>query len=1380
MTINEVSFLSRRTLFHSIYRHWPILLPAILTLAVFHAWVQPGLILGADWVRRVPDELNAFFPWPPAWNGAQQLGETNEVYLFQFPLMSLMGLLSRLHVTWNVIERLLFLWPYLILSVVCPYALALRLTRSTYASAIVASMCTVNTWVIMATERAAIPSLVAAALIPLFMLMAINFIERATVRRGLALGLILTVLLIYDLRYVYISVFMAIVLAAEQLCRDRSLERLKRAALPLAVAIGTAIVTNLFWILPQFYEPANNGSGYGSINDYIYNSGFMTPEHALSDFAVFYHWVASNNPFLAADPDWWFFVLPVAVFVSLFFVWRRKWVWSLALGAFVAVFLDCGPSFPVDKINIWIFLHTPGMSLFRDVTKWMSLIEVTYSLIIALGLTRLFAWFRLRFRVGTVTFAGAICVTACVCYAFIMSDAFNVMRYRVFATYHMHDDVVALESFLQSQPNHDRTLVIPRDIEPMRAILAHPYVEALQIENSSPFDGFRHFNDHVGDLYSFFATPYAPDLLRLMNIRYIVVPYDYDKILYSPQIAATGYYDVREFMESRPWAHFLKRIGRQCVFEVDNPLEARAFVAPIPFVLNGSVAGLAAVSGTPLVNPRLAAILPDQPLPGIAARVPNYVAAAWSVDTLANGNSAAAAIVSRVNQLDSMAQHGDFAYVAAAADTAGTSSTWWMVDRPLLMDTQFLWPATSTAAYRVNTLDLRTLNRSLLEQNAFPRSVSEVRLNNRDANFFVDTQMSIQQAGALAYTAGDHSYHGTVEIDSDNPTPIRARLPLTGLSTSLGTPAREMTIDFEGKRFACDHAACAIEASFAPGTNIAVLNVPAPGAPVKGASWGLHDKANAFDESIDAGSRVLPVRWLARGLHIRMTTTPSLRFYWAGPGDSGDATSYLVYSMRSIVDGSTTLFLDPLGPSSPALRGNFSDWLETILRDRFARLLAEHQHDPSWLFANRLRLEPDGYGAYTLTAIGMTVIGKSDPVERSALGQLLPVALEMHETPEAYAIAGYDAAKRPLKAAFPKEFRLRAPGYTVEQRQPVLGVREYTFTSTATHPRAVQLSDEITGAGAPRLDFDFYQDAAVVAKLSAFGNNGHLLFSSMLRFDENSAFGAGEIVDETSIPWPTDIPHCAPNPCGPVPVPKGEWRRISIDMSHLTPAWAQRYTIAITLIPQNSQTRPIRFAVATRASQSLLESGFVPALTLDGNPVRYEDPRGLAQTGYQTAVGTVPLRRGTHWIRSYPTFPIRPVSMILQHGALTRFSKADVSAEEQRTGTEFSGTVDSRGGLLVFSEAYDSDWRLALVPKAFHASGSALLDYLRAKPYLLPDSDHYRVDDTLNGWWIPSGQRRLFMIMSLDAILQMSAIVWILATAGWIASIMLWSRGKSA
>jgi len=1376
--------LPRVTVLSLLRRHWPIVLPALLTLAVFHAWAQPGLILGADWVRRVPAELNTFFPWPPAWNGAQQLGETNEVYLFEFPLMSLMGLLSRLDVSWSVIERVLFLWPYLILSVACPYALAIRLTRSPYASAVAASICTVNTWVIMATERGAIPSLIAAALIPLFMLMALNFIERPTPRRGLAIGLVLTVLLIYDLRYVYISVIMSLIFAVEQLFRDKSLERLRRAALSLGIAVFTAIVANLYWILPQFFEPANNGTDYGTLADYIYNSHFMTPQHALSDFAVFYHWVASNNPFYPAAPDWWFFLLPIGMFVSLFFVWRRKWVWSLATGAFIAVFLDSGPSFPVDKINIWIFLHVPGMSLFRDVTKWMSLLEVTYAVIIALGVTRLGALMRMRLgkrAMPAITASTAIVLVAA--YALVMSDAFNVMRFRVFATYHVHDDVLALERFIQSRPNHDRTLVLPRDSEPMRAVLDHPFVEGLQIENSAPNDGFRHFNVHMGDLYSFFAAPYAPDLLRLMNIRYVVVPYDYDKVIFSPQIAATGYYDVVDFMKSRPWARFLTKIGRQYVFEVRDPLESRAFVAPLPFVLNGSAAGLAALAGTPLLNPRLGAILPDQNMRDIEKHVPNYVAAAWPVDTLANNKARASALIAQASDLDRAAQHGKFPYFAAAIDAASTSSTLFWDDQPTLMNSPFTWPRAGTASYRINTLNLHQLNKPVLRRKTFDTRLSTLHIGTRRMVFFLNTDLAVQQAGFLRYSTRGHFYYGDVAILNGNPVSLTGSFQLTGLSTSLGVPLSRVTILLGGHRFTCNNAACRVQTILPPGTNIGRLEIATVRRSGK-ASYGLHTDAIMYDARVVRSEATLPIRWLARNLNIRMTSEPTLRFDWRGPADIPPSQRYLVYVMRSVEDGSTMVVFDHVPLYSPDATTELSQWLELVLTNRFARLLADHDRDAAWLFANRLRLEPDGYGAYSLTAIGMTTVGGQGPTSREDLDRWLPDALELDATPEEYEIAGNDAG-RPHGVVSPTQLSVVAPHYQESRNSSIFGIEQFTFARRDGNGRAtIRINSRVNATKNADLDFDFYQDKAAFIELRVYDALGRLLFSQPMPAAQHRAdFGAGSIVGENDLdtPWPIDTPHCEPVACAsPAPSARGTWRHVSIDLSHLARVWRQTYALRFTLVPSGRHVGTIRFAVATRAAQAALKAGLVPALSLDGSPVRFDSTSRLRETEYETRLGSTQLTRGTHRVESYPTFPVRPVSIVFEHGKPRRFFEADIQHGSQQVGTEYSGTIDSRGGLLVFSEAYDSRWRLALAPKTFVATGCALIDYLRAKPYILPDRDHYRVDDTLNGWWIAGGRQNLFMIMSLDAILQLSALVWVVATAGWVMLILLRFRNRTA
>ncbi|MDQ6826485.1 MAG: hypothetical protein M3Z14_04695, partial [Candidatus Eremiobacteraeota bacterium] len=197
------------TLKSFLQRHWVIVLPLVFELTVFGAWVHPGLLLGGDFLRRSRGELLSFFPWPHAWNPAQQSGENNEVYLFAFPLFAVMGVLARIGFPWTVIERLVYFWPALVVAVVAPYALLLRLTRNRWGAASGAAIFCINGFTIMALERGAVPSMIAVALLCFIVLLGIQFVERPSARLGFWYAAILCITLMYDLRYVYFAIILS-------------------------------------------------------------------------------------------------------------------------------------------------------------------------------------------------------------------------------------------------------------------------------------------------------------------------------------------------------------------------------------------------------------------------------------------------------------------------------------------------------------------------------------------------------------------------------------------------------------------------------------------------------------------------------------------------------------------------------------------------------------------------------------------------------------------------------------------------------------------------------------------------------------------------------------------------------------------------------------------------------------------------------------------------------------------------------------------------------------------------------------------------------------------------------------------------------------------
>ena len=130
--------------------------------------------------------------------------------------------------------------------------------------------------------------------------------------------------------------------------------------------------------------------------------------------------------------------------------------------------------------------------------------------------------------------------------------------------------------------------------------------------------------------------------------------------------------------------------------------------------------------------------------------------------------------------------------------------------------------------------------------------------------------------------------------------------------------------------------------------------------------------------------------------------------------------------------------------------------------------------------------------------------------------------------------------------------------------------------------------------------------------------------------------------------------------------------------------------------------------------------------------------------------------------------------MLLSQGKPRTFATADLTGFATVTPTEYEGRIDSHGGLLVMTEAYDRGWQLATVADDFRPSGFALLDYLRLRAAAIPASDHHTVDDMLNGWWVPPGRLHLVALFVPQAAVELGLLLTILFAAGVIVALRRW------
>lgn len=90
-------------------RHWLLFIAAAFALGVYHAWFEPGFLIGDDLYRFADSTTRSFFPWRSTWDPTFHFGHTNKLYLAAFPLWSLFGLLTRAGVTFAAGERFVFL-----------------------------------------------------------------------------------------------------------------------------------------------------------------------------------------------------------------------------------------------------------------------------------------------------------------------------------------------------------------------------------------------------------------------------------------------------------------------------------------------------------------------------------------------------------------------------------------------------------------------------------------------------------------------------------------------------------------------------------------------------------------------------------------------------------------------------------------------------------------------------------------------------------------------------------------------------------------------------------------------------------------------------------------------------------------------------------------------------------------------------------------------------------------------------------------------------------------------------------------------------------------------------------------------------------------------
>jgi hypothetical protein len=546
-------------------------------------------IIRGDWRFFWPENISYFIGMPSAWDASLNsgLGQSSIPLLWINSYLNLSASFTSLGLPWWSIGYIFWLFPAVITSFLSMYFLFKFFFPKQKMAAIFAGVIYVcNTYFLSLISGGQFGVALSYAIAPFVLLSFALLFKKQTVRTSITSGLVLSLQILFDPRLTYITIIALATLFCFQFSRPKHI--LKFLLYTFFVPGLLVVLLHSFWLLPSLLFRGNTvATQLGVLESFRFFS-FADFSHAFS----FLHPNWPENIFgkvYFLQPQ--FLLIPLAAFSSLLFVKRenKKTILPFLYMAFLGVFLAKGVNVPFGNINEFIYLHVPGMGLFRDPTKFYLLIALSYSLVIPFAISSIEKKYKKKF---VLSWALAV-------WFVILFSSFTLGNPLLhFLPKQAPNDYVKLKDFLLADNSFYRTLWVPKLQRYRYFSDENPSAELSEVTNKKTDAIEKIFND----------TSFE-EKLKHSGIRYVIVPYDseseiflndrkYDEKLYKSTVKK---------LDTISWLKKKKQFGKIVVYEIDNAKQRFWFVRSNTAIQSKAVSGTnytVSFSGTK-VNDRL-------------------------------------------------------------------------------------------------------------------------------------------------------------------------------------------------------------------------------------------------------------------------------------------------------------------------------------------------------------------------------------------------------------------------------------------------------------------------------------------------------------------------------------------------------------------------------------------------------------------------------------------------------------------------------------------------------------------------------------------------------------------------------------------------------
>jgi len=540
----------------------------ILIIIVFHAWFFPGLLSTFDFPYFSPLMMKNAGVIPHAWGWHSSLDGFAmflSPYSWVFPLIYVPQVIfgNLLGMSWSLITKIIYLYPYLILAVISPILLIRYIFPKNNFYLLAVLIFLFNTYALMLAGGEVFLTL-AYVLLPLILIISIKTIDSRApmIKNSIVLGLLVSAQIMFDPRVAYMTMFTVGIYFLFNICNSLILRRILYAFIIPGIIV---VLLNTFWIFPSIMHGGNPvetlGVAYSATTAVNYLS-FAKFENTIS--LLHPNWpenIFGKVSFMKPG----FILLPILAFASLLFINKLKdkreklFIIFFSFLGLLGAFLSKGSNDPFGGIYLWLFKYFPGFELFRDASKWYLLIALSYTILIPFSTWKIYEWLSRKNRFSILNFQNFFLFLVIFYLLFLIRPAIFGQLGGVFKTVIVPQDYARFEKFLYNQPEYFRTLWFPSKQRFGYYSQNHPEMSATAL--------FNLYDNQ--NLFKKLQENTTEKILEEASIKYVIVPYDsegeifltdrkYDKKLYL---------DTINELKTIKWLRPIDSFGRIIVFE---------------------------------------------------------------------------------------------------------------------------------------------------------------------------------------------------------------------------------------------------------------------------------------------------------------------------------------------------------------------------------------------------------------------------------------------------------------------------------------------------------------------------------------------------------------------------------------------------------------------------------------------------------------------------------------------------------------------------------------------------------------------------------------------------------------------------------------------